>query len=352
MCGALETVHHALNACHFHVPIFDSLEKCWEPFVHKGQTFNIRAIPDLLSFSHPLGVMVWVARSAHWSLRNSLAQGGVPAFDSFLTIWGKMVHVVSQWEPLSKFGEVFTLFHTSLMHLLNHGSLIVLCISYQGIFSNEVRAQKKQKKMSCKHELAIEVKELICGREGEGYTMVYTDGSAEQVSGVGWIGGWGCHSVDGWEKSSYLPPHLNQTINRTELQAVIETVLHHHDYQSKLAICTDSAYVFGGVEQTALRWRAAGWVTAQGPVTIVDLLIQLVTLLDTCCPVLEWIKVHSHIDIPGNDRADALAERGRKASPLYLNARHPPVHPCTPLGSPLLREEREGGSPMVGSQLN
>ena len=32
------------------------------------------------------------------------------------------------------------------------------------------------------------------------------DGSAEFVSTVGWIGGWGCCSADGWEKASYPPP--------------------------------------------------------------------------------------------------------------------------------------------------
>ena len=126
------------------------------------------------------------------------------------------------------------------------------------------------------------------------------------------------------KNSSYLPPHLRQTINRAELQDIIETVSYYHDYQSKLAICTDSSYVFGGVQGTALRWRAAGWVTTPGPVTNVDLCIQFKTLLDTCCPVLGWINVPSHIDILGNDRADALAERGRKVSPLYMNACHPP----------------------------
>ena len=41
---------------------------------------------------------------------------------------------------------------------------------------------------------------------------------------AGWVGGWGCYSAQGRERASYLPPHLRQTVNRAELQAVIEVL--------------------------------------------------------------------------------------------------------------------------------
>ena len=82
--------------------------------------------------------------------------------------------------------------------------------------------------------------------------------------------GLGLSLIDGREDSSYLPPHMKQTINRVELQAVIQSVLHYHGYHIQLSVCTDCAYVFGGVEGTALRWRATGWVTSCGPVACVS----------------------------------------------------------------------------------
>ena len=57
-------------------------------------------------------------------------------------------------------------------------------------------------------------------------------------------------------------------------------------------------------------------MTAQGPVTNVDLWIELMDLIDRSVALLECIKVPSHIGIAGNDRADQLAEEGGKASPL------------------------------------
>ena len=47
----------------------------------------------------------------------------------------------------------------------------------------------------------------------------------------------------------------------------------------KLAIATDSSYVYSE-QGNALCWRSNGWVTAQGPVTNVDLWIQLMELMD------------------------------------------------------------------------
>ena len=175
---------------------------------------------------------------------------------------------------------------------------------------------------------------------------MYTYGSAELVTTVGWVGGWGCCFADGWERADYPPPPPSrQTINRAELQAVIEVISHYHDGRLKIAVCTDSAYVDGGLQQGAHGWHANGWVTAQGPVTNVDLWSLLMTLLDTASAVWVWIKVLSHIDIPGNEKADKLAEKGHRASPLYLTVRHPPKPPETPPPPPPAANGNGNGEP-------
>ena len=101
---------------------------------------------------------------------------------------------------------------------------------------------------------------------------------------------------------------------------------------------TDSSYVHSGLQGNAMRWRANGWVSPQGPVTNVDLWIDLMQVLDVSLAQFCWVKVPSHTDIAGNDRADALASAGRLASPLYATVRvrvTPPPPTLTPLATPL-----------------
>ena len=47
----------------------------------------------------------------------------------------------------------------------------------------------------------------------------------------------------------------------------------------------------------------------------VDLWIELLELLDTSVASYERIKVPSHMQLEGNERADALVELGKKSSP-------------------------------------
>ena len=49
----------------------------------------------------------------------------------------------------------------------------------------------------------------------------------------------------------------------------------------------------------------------------------------------EWIKVPSHMQLEGNKWADALAELGRKSSPLYSRAGRQPHVLLTPVADPL-----------------
>ena len=72
-------------------------------------------------------------------------------------------------------------------------------------------------------------------------------------------------------------------------------------------------------------------MTNKGPVLNVDLWIDLLELLDQASASYEWIKVPSHVQMEGNERADALAELGRKSSPLYARAGRQPQALLTPI---------------------
>ena len=69
----------------------------------------------------------------------------------------------------------------------------------------------------------------------------------------------------------------------------------------------------------AWRWRSAGWVNKQGPVSNVDLWIRLLQLIDFSTLTIRWVKVPSHtvVVLGGNSRADKLAEQGCLGSPIY-----------------------------------
>ena len=191
--------------------------------------------------------------------------------------------------------------------------------------------ERTTRKDESKQELAIVAMHQIQEAQRRGVTILYTDGSAELVGGVGWVAGYGCHEPGMWEKANRLPVGRKQTINRAELMAVIVAVGRTHTRQHPFAVATDSSYVYGGVQGAAIKWRAQQWVTNKGPVLNVDLWIDLLELLDQALASYEWIKVPSHVQMEGNERADALAELGRKSSPLYARAGKEPHVLLTPI---------------------
>ena len=79
--------------------------------------------------------------------------------------------------------------------------------------------------MDRKHELAVQAQEKMHQLKQWGFVTVYTDGSAQWVPTVGWIGGYGCYEPrEGCRHASYLTPQLRQSINQAELQAIIDVV--------------------------------------------------------------------------------------------------------------------------------
>ena len=79
----------------------------------------------------------------------------------------------------------------------------------------------------------------------------------------------------------------------------------------------------------------------------VDLWIEMLKLLDASVASYEWIKVPSHMQLEGNEQADALAELGRKSSPLYSRAARQPHVFLTPVAAPLPGDPQQ--SPPVDS---
>jgi ribonuclease HI len=134
---------------------------------------------------------------------------------------------------------------------------------------------------------------------------IYTDGACKGNPGRGGWGAW--LSVGGHEKELWGGEALT-TNNRMELTAVIEALaaLKRH---SDVVLYTDSQYVRQGITTWIHNWKKRGWKTADHkPVKNIDLWQRLDELAATHKVQWRWVK--GHAGDPGNERADALANRG------------------------------------------
>jgi ribonuclease HI len=134
---------------------------------------------------------------------------------------------------------------------------------------------------------------------------IYTDGACKGNPGPGGWGAW--LSAGGHEKELWGGEALT-TNNRMELTAVIQA-LTALKRPSAVAVHTDSQYVRQGITSWIHSWKKKGWRTAaNAPVKNVDLWQQLDAL--AAQHRIEWHWVKGHNGDPGNERADALANRG------------------------------------------
>ena len=100
------------------------------------------------------------------------------------------------------------------------------------------------------------------------------------------------------------------TNNRMEMMAVIQA-LEALKRPCHVILHADSQYVLKGINEWLAGWKARGWKTAsKQPVKNVDLWQRLDSLLSQTEHRIEWRWVKGHDGDPGNERADALANRG------------------------------------------
>ena len=98
------------------------------------------------------------------------------------------------------------------------------------------------------------------------------------------------------------------TNNRMELMAAI-VALETLNAPCQVVLTTDSKYVMDGITQWMANWKKRGWKTAsKQPVKNVDLWQRLDAAVQRHEIDWQWVKGHS--GHPGNERADALANRG------------------------------------------
>ena len=135
--------------------------------------------------------------------------------------------------------------------------------------------------------------------------VVYTDGACKGNPGPG---GWGALLRSGEHTKELFGGERLTTNNRMELTAPIEA-LASLNQPCAVVIYTDSQYLRNGIGTWIHGWKARGWKTADHkPVKNVDLWQRLDALVQQ--HRVEWQWVRAHAGDPGNERADALANRG------------------------------------------
>ena len=131
---------------------------------------------------------------------------------------------------------------------------------------------------------------------------IYTDGACRGNPGPG---GWGALLKMGKHQKELKGAEASTTNNRMELTAVIRA-LEALKRPVQARVYTDSEYVRRGISEWLPAWKARGWRTAdRQPVKNQDLWQRLDEL--SASHDLEWRWVPGHAGVPGNERADRLA---------------------------------------------
>lgn len=134
---------------------------------------------------------------------------------------------------------------------------------------------------------------------------LYTDGACRGNPGPG---GWGALLKYGDSERELYGGQRHTTNNRMELLAAIEGLAAVEE-SCAITLTTDSTYVMKGITEWLAGWKRRGWKTAaRKPVANADLWRRLDEQNSRHMVTWRWIKGHS--GHPGNERADALANRG------------------------------------------
>ncbi len=134
---------------------------------------------------------------------------------------------------------------------------------------------------------------------------IYTDGACKGNPGPG---GWGALLIANGNERELFGGEPNSTNNRMELTAAIEA-LRALTRPCAVDLYTDSTYVMQGITNWMTNWKRNGWRTAdKKPVKNAELW----QALDAACVPhrIDWHWVKGHATNEGNNRADALANKG------------------------------------------
>jgi ribonuclease HI len=138
---------------------------------------------------------------------------------------------------------------------------------------------------------------------------IFTDGACRGNPGPG---GWGVLLRYNGREKELWGGEPETTNNRMELTAAIRA-LEALNQSCEVDLFTDSVYVRDGITRWLPNWKRRGWKTAnRKPVKNQDLWKELDAAASRHSVRWHWVEGHSGHE--GNERADALANRGADES--------------------------------------
>ena len=140
---------------------------------------------------------------------------------------------------------------------------------------------------------------------------IWTDGACEPNPGRG---GWGFLILDevGRVVQEGCGGEPATTNNRMEMKAILMALRVVPD-RSKAVVFSDSRYCVNGLTIWRKGWKRRDWRKKDGaPMPNRDLWLELEA--ETARVNASFLWVRGHNGDPGNERADALADRGRQAA--------------------------------------
>ena len=340
--AVVEDHPHALGACLFH----EVIESC-VTIAFPGQRVDVSANPEH-SLATQRGLFTWTGVYAHWQMRkpclvNDPQRPPPPPLQQFLRTWSS---ALNEW-PLVQHASIPThlvkAFVDGIDSFTSRGSFTFHTPTVQpGSLGNK---RKSAFSTGLKHNwrvLLLEAQQRIREVEAEGRLVVFTDGSSIIHDDIGPVAGFGAYFGSELDFSDFVPTREQQSNNRAELRALLKClqITHALDSHTCWAFAIDSKYVVDGATGGAATWRDSYWVTKSGKgASHIDLWLEVLPLLEALGHRAHVFHVYSHINLYGNDQADALANKGRESSPLFSYLL-PGASPCkrTRLDSPEVAE--------------
>jgi len=137
--------------------------------------------------------------------------------------------------------------------------------------------------------------------------VIYTDGACSGNPGPG---GWGALMLYAGREKELYGGEPDSTNNRMEMLAAIKALESlKPGYAGEIELWTDSKYLKDGITKWIVGWKQRGWKKAdKKPVLNMDLWKRLDAVVEG--KTIDWRWVKGHAGDPGNERADALANKG------------------------------------------
>ena len=151
---------------------FDAPDHSRAPVTRGNTRHSVRTLLVALTLATPLGIMLWSARAAHWSLRCATRQNAaVPTFEAFITAWVTFVEKVTAWQGVSPLTDAFLAFRNALLTLQTTGSLPARQIVPTRPELSSPEKERKHKKIARKQGLVDQASATLHHLEQQGFAV-------------------------------------------------------------------------------------------------------------------------------------------------------------------------------------